>query len=289
VVLAALRSALAVAGVPIDEARVLFLGAGAANVGTARAIAAARGEGKAPAEVQRRNLVFLDSRGLMHMGRRHVDDYKQPWALSEAEMKGWPDIPAPTAMAEAIEHYKPHVLIGASGMAGAFTEKFVRAMGRVADRPIIFALSNPTSHCEARPVDLHRWTEGRAIFATGSPFDPVETPDGPIQVAQANNMLVFPGVGLGAYVAGASRITDEMFAAAATAVSDSVSDDDRARGKILPSVADIREVSHDVALGVAREAMAARLAHKISEQSLEDHIRTEMWKPEYMRLVPAEL
>jgi len=173
-------------------------------------------------------------------------------------------------------------------MPGAFDEASVRAFARVATRPILFALSNPSTLSEARPEDLVRWTQGRAILATGSPFPSVQQGGRPVRVAQVNNMLIFPGVGMGAWVSRARKVTDAMFSVAARACADQVPPDKLAEGTILPAVGDIRRVSRAVALAVALEAVRSGVAAEQTRSQLEERLELETWEPRYMELVRAD-
>jgi len=285
VVLVALCNALELAHVPMAEGRILFLGAGEANIGSARAILAAKLAAGASEEEARSQMVFLDTAGLVHAGRPRLETFKKELALSEERAADWPVCTPDRLLQTSIEHFKPHALVGATGVAGAFDEESVRAFARVATRPIVFALSNPSSLSEAHPEDIVRWTQGRAIIATGSPFPPVQRLSHPIPIAQANNMLIFPGVGMGAWISHATQITDSMFAVAARACADCVPPGRLAAGVILPTVGEIRRVSRAVALAVAEEAVRLGLAEEQTREQLEERLDLEIWEPQYMELV----
>ena len=181
-----------------------------------------------------------------------------------------------------VAHVHPTILIGTSTHSGAFTEGIIRDMADHVERPIIMPLSNPTSKCEALPEDLINWTDGRALIATGSPLSPVTDQDRTYQVAQANNALVFPGLGLGVTVARASRITDRLIAAAADAVAQ-LSDAGRPGAPLLPPVSDLRPVSAAVAIAVARAAVAEGLAQAELDNPIQQ-VQQAMWRPQYPRL-----
>ncbi len=287
IVAAALVNALKVAEVPLVEARVLFLGAGEACIGSARAVLAAkRAAGAAEAEA-RRSLVLLDTRGAVSEDRPNLPPFKADFALRGEDAARWPEAPRDRILEAAIDHFRPHAIVGATGIPRTFDEKAVRAFAGQAARPILFALSNPSAMSEAQPDDLMRWTSGRAIVATGSPFPPVAGPYGPVPIAQANNMLVFPGVGLGVWVARATEVTDAMFAVAARAVAATVAPEQLAQGRILPPVQEIRSVSRAVARAVAEEAMRSGHAPKLPRDELDRRLDRETWEPRYMRLVVA--
>jgi malate dehydrogenase (oxaloacetate-decarboxylating) len=188
-------------------------------------------------------------------------------------------------LAEVVGRVHPTMLIGTSTQAGAFTEAIVRQMAAHVDRPVIMPLSNPTSRAEAVPADLIAWTDGRALVATGSPFDPVVHEETTYRIAQANNALVFPGLGLGVAVVRARRVSDRMLAAAADAVA-GLSDATTPGASLLPPVDNLREVSATVAVAVAKAAVADGLA----EVELDDPIQQvheAMWQPEYPRVEPV--
>jgi malate dehydrogenase (oxaloacetate-decarboxylating) len=174
-------------------------------------------------------------------------------------------------------------LIGTSAQPGAFTEEIVREMARHVEQPIIFPLSNPTSKSEATPIDLFRWTNGRAVIATGSPFPPIVTEHGPVQIGQCNNSFIFPGVGLGVIASGARRVTDSMFAAAARVLSEFAPVLHDPKAPLYPPLAQVRDISFKVALEVAREAQRAGLA-EVDLETLEETVRLKMWKPHYFPL-----
>ncbi len=285
VVLVALQNAFQVAHVPLAKGRILFLGAGEASIGSARAILAAKQAAGASEKEAKAQMVFLDTTGLVHEGRPRLEPFKREFAASRERAEAWPECGHDRLLQTSIEHFEPHALIGATGVANAFDEESVRALARVAARPIVFALSNPSALSEAQPEDIVNWTQGRAIIATGSPFPPVRRDGHPIPIAQANNMLIFPGVGMGAWISHAVRITDAMFAAAARACAECVSPEKLAEGVILPTVGEIRRVSRAVALAVAEEAVRSGLAAAQPREHLEERLELEIWTPQYMELV----
>ena len=198
----------------LAEQRILFVGAGEACLGIgAIVVAAMQREGLSEAEARQRCL-FIDSKGVVVASRADLPEHKRPFAQERTSM---PDLLA------SVEDFKPTVLIGACGQTGMFTQSVLRAMSRLNERPIVFALSNPTSKAECTAEQAYMWTDGRAIFASGSPFDPVTVAGRTHTPGQANNSFIFPGVGLGLLLSGARRVTDEMFFAAAGALADQVS------------------------------------------------------------------
>jgi malate dehydrogenase (oxaloacetate-decarboxylating)(NADP+) len=183
---------------------------------------------------------------------------------------------------EAIRSIRPHVLIGATGQPGTFTREVVATMAEINARPVIFALSNPTSRAECTAEQAYRWSEGRALFASGSPFAAVALEDGrTMHPAQGNNAYVFPGIGLGAIGSGARRVTDEMFLAAARALADEVSEDDLAKGALYPPLSRIRELSLSVATGVADAAHTAGITRSPRPEDQRAHLAELMYQPYY--------
>ena len=251
-VLAAAFSAVRAAGSRIRDQRVVIYGAGTAGLGIADMMRAQMiREGLSPQEATSR-FYPLSSQGLLLGDTPGLLDFQQPYTRSRDEVSSWAggDAAAPIGLADVVAHAHPTMLIGTSTHAGAFTEAIVKDMAAHTDRPIIMPLSNPTSKCEALPEDLIAWTNGRVLTATGSPFPPVVHDGRTYQIAQANNALVFPGLGLGVIVAKARRISDPMIAAAADAVA-RISDASAAGSPLLPPMTDLRAVSAAVAIAVA--------------------------------------
>jgi malate dehydrogenase (oxaloacetate-decarboxylating)(NADP+) len=272
VALAGLYSALRITGGRLGEQRVLFLGAGEAGVGIADVIVSAAVAEGVPEEKARRLCWFVDSKGLVVERRRDLAEHKLAYAHEHE--------PLPDFLA-SVESLRPTAIIGVSGQPQTFTRPIVEAMARLNDRPIVFALSNPTSKAECTAEQAYTWTEGRAIFASGSPFDPVEL-DGRTHVpGQGNNAYVFPGVGLGVIATEATRVTDEMFFEAAKALAREVSDDDLAKGRVYPSLSRIREVSLAIAGAVAEVAYRRDLTRRRRPDDLTDFLRSMMYEPTY--------
>ena len=272
VALAGLYSALRITGGHLSEQTVLFLGAGEAAIGIANLIVAAMvGEGLLEEEARNR-CWLVDSRGLVVKGRDRLAGHKLPYAHDHEPL---PDLLA------AIEALHPTAIIGVSGQFGAFTQPALEAMARLNDRPIVFALSNPTSKAECTAEQAYTWTEGRAIFASGSPFAPVALGDKTFVPGQGNNAYIFPGVGLGAIACGARVVTDEMFFAAAQALAQQVEEEDLERGLIYPPLNEIREVSAAIAAAVAEVAYERGLATQPRPDDLRAHIEAQMYVPDY--------
>jgi malate dehydrogenase (oxaloacetate-decarboxylating) len=285
VVLAAALAALRASGARMADQRVVIHGAGTAGVGVAdmlREVMVA--DGLDPVEATRR-FWCLGRQGLLTDDRLDdLHDFQRPYARPAAEVAGWTRTGSGRgpSLADVVGHVHPTMLIGTSTQAGAFSEAIVRQMAAHTERPVIMPLSNPTSRSEAVPADLIAWTDGRALVATGSPFDPVVGDDTTYRIAQANNALVFPGLGLGVAVARARRVSDRMLAAAADAVA-GLSDATTPGAALLPPVDNLREVSATVAVAVARAAAADGLAEVALDDPIQQ-VHEAMWQPEYARV-----
>ena len=281
VVLAGILAALRRRGEPLARQRLVFLGAGAAGLGIAR-LAEAVMRAEDPAADPRRNLLMLDSRGLIFAGRAAVQDDKQPFALPRAELAGLGFEPAGHYDLECVvRQVAPTILIGTSGTPGSFTEAAIKEMAARTEQPIVLPLSNPTASAEATPADVLAWSGGRAVVATGSPFDPVMAGGTEHVIGQANNVFVFPGVGLGAIVAGAREVTDRMFLTAAQTLAGLVPAERLGRGALYPPLSQLREVSRAIAVAVAREAVSGQQARLAPGTDIEAAVDAAMWMPGY--------
>jgi len=272
VALAGLYSALRITGGRLSEQTVLFLGAGEAAVGIADLIVAAMVSEGLSAEAARNRCWLVDSGGLVVKSRSGLAGHKQPYAHEH--------VPLPDLLS-AVEALRPTAIIGVSGQPGTFIQPVLEAMARLNERPIVFALSNPTSKAECTAEQAYVWTEGRAIFASGSPFDPVTLAGKTYVSGQGNNAYIFPGVGLGAIACGARLVTDEMFFAAAQALAQQVSESDLERGLIYPPLTAIREVSAAIAVAVAEVAYQRGLATQPKPADFLAHIEAQMYVPYY--------
>ncbi len=274
VALAGLISALRITGKPLTEQKLLFLGAGEAGTGiadlfTTAAVAAGMTESDARARCW-----FVDSQGLVVQDRLpNLAHHKLPYAQNH---------PPLTSLAEAVESIRPTALIGVSGMPETFTDAIIARMAEFNERPIVFALSNPTSKAECTAEAAYRMSNGRAIFASGSPFAAVDWKGQTFVPGQGNNVYIFPGVGLGALVVEATEITEQMFLAAARTLAELVTEDDLALGRIYPSLTRVREVSVLIATAVAKEAIHSGLAGLvIADDQVEDAVRQSVFHPAY--------
>jgi malate dehydrogenase (oxaloacetate-decarboxylating) len=284
VVLAAAFSAVAAAGTRMRDQRVVIHGSGTAGLGIADMMRDQMVRDGLNHDEATGRFWALGRSGLLTDDRAaSMYDFQLPYARPAAEVADWNTArPGRPGLAETVAAVHPTMLIGTSTQTGAFTEDIVRDMAAHTDRPIIMPLSNPTSRCEAQPEDLIRWTDGRALIATGSPFPPVPHNDRTYHIAQANNALVFPGLGLGVTVARASRITDRMIAAAADAVA-RLSNATTPGAPLLPPVDNLRAVSAAVAVAVAVAAVEEGLAQVPVDNPIQQ-VHEAMWRPDYPRI-----
>ncbi len=280
---AALHSAFKMTGRSLDDERIAILGFGQAGSGVANALVTLMTlEGGLTVAEARRKIFAVDINGLLMEGDK-ADPYQSHFLQTHEVVAGWP-IPDGRApyLEEVVRHAGITTLIGLSGQKGAFTDRILAALAANCERPVVLALSNPTSCCEATPEAVMAATGGRALMATGSPSQPVILPDGrKITISQCNNLYVFPGMGLGAIVCQAQKITHKMFHAATRAISDMVPATLRSHSCLLPSLKDTREVSFAVALAVARQAREENVGMNASDDHLAELIHSAMWDPHY--------
>jgi malate dehydrogenase (oxaloacetate-decarboxylating)(NADP+) len=272
VALAGLFSALRVSGGKLRDQRLLFLGAGEAATGIADLVVSAMmAEGATEAEALGRNWL-VDSRGLVVGGRAGLSGHKLRYGHDQAPIADF---------VTAIKTLKPTMIVGVAAVGGAFTPEVLRAMAELNERPIVFALSNPTSKAECSAEDAYRYTDGRALFACGSPYDPVKLNGRTFVPRQGNNSYIFPGVGLGVIASGSRLVTDEMFMAAAHSLADCVNKDDLDQGSLYPALPRIREVSARIAVAVAQVAFQRGLADGPPPNDLIGHVQSQMYDPFY--------
>jgi len=288
IALAALLSASRAAGTPLARSRIVIAGAGAAGIGIGRLLRSALAAAGVEGDDLAHSIAMLDSRGLLIAGHGDDDPFKREFAWPPA-LAAAHGLPADrrAGLEETVAALHPTALIGTTGHAGQFTEAIVRRMAAHVERPAIFPFSNPTDLSEAVPADLLDWTDGRALIATGSPFEPVQHRGRVHRVSQGNNVYVFPGVGLGALIARASRIPDEFFTAAAHAIAAMVGDADLSAGQLLPRLSNLREVSARVAAAVVRTASERGVGTPIPEGDVEARVREAMWWPQYPSVRPV--
>ncbi|MEZ4227774.1 MAG: NAD-dependent malic enzyme [Polyangiaceae bacterium] len=276
-------------GVDLARQRVVILGAGAAGVGIGHQVRDALQRAGLTGADLTRAVAVLDSRGLIVNSRDFRDEYKREFAWPEQMVRELGlDPEQPIDLYQVVKALQPSVLIGTSGQPGVFTEEIVREMAAHCDAPAIFPFSNPTSKSEATPEQLLEWTDGRALVATGSPFDPVELPDGRrVRIGQGNNVYVFPGVGLGALVSEASEVTDSMFTVAAHTLASELTDQDLAEGSLFPRMQRLREITRKIACAVVKEAADENVGKAFEANAIYDAVSEAMWEPEYPELIPV--
>ena len=276
VTLAGILSALRVTHRPLRDQTFLFLGAGEAATGIADLLVSALvAEGMEEAAARRRSWM-VDSRGLVVRGRQALAEHKRPYAHEH---------PPVVSFLEAVQVLRPTAIIGVGAVPGAFTREIIETMSRLNDRPIVFALSNPTSRAECTAEQAYAWSGGQALFASGSPFDPLDVDGRHFVPRQGNNSYIFPGVGLGAVAVQASRVTEGMFMVAARMLAETVRDEDLAQGSLFPALSRVREVSTRIAVAVAEIAFAEGLAGIECPPDLEAWVQAQMYDPEYVSYV----
>jgi malate dehydrogenase (oxaloacetate-decarboxylating)(NADP+) len=271
VALAGVLASGRITGIDFADMRFLFLGAGSAATGIADLVYKALRETGLNDYSARQRIWFVDVDGLLVKGRNVIAPHNMPYAH---------DVPGAT-FAEAIRQVKPHVLIGATGVAGTFTEEIVRLMTGINERPVIFALSNPTSNTECTAEQAYLWSGGRVVFASGSPFDPVSIQGRTYRPGQGNNAYVFPGVGLGVIASRAHTVSDDMFLAASRVLAAAVTEVDLSAGTVYPPLNRIRRVSQAIAVAVAEIAWEEGLAQEDRPEDIERMIKELMYEPGY--------
>jgi malate dehydrogenase (oxaloacetate-decarboxylating) len=282
VAVAGVYASLRITGRPMRDQRIVLAGAGASAQGIANLFVSALREAGLSAEDARQRISTVDSRGLVTRARPEMEEFKAAYARPVEEVATYTCCdPAHITLEETIRNFRPTILIGTSGTSGLFTEAVVRAMAAVNDRPIVFPLSNPTRKSECTASEAIGWSAGRAIVATGSPFDPVVHDGRTHRIGQGNNAFVFPGVGLGLWVGRVRRVTDAMFLDAAQALAQLVSPADLDQGAVYPELTRIRDCSHAVACAVIRRAVAEGHASPAILPGLEETVSRAMWFPKY--------
>jgi len=276
VALSAMLSALQVKGTQLADETFLFLGAGEAATGIADLLVAAMvAQGLSP-ELARQRCWLVDSKGLVVQSRTGLAAQKQPYAHPHA---------AVDSFLGAVQALRPTAIIGVAAVGGAFNTEVLQTMAEINPQPIVFALSNPTSKAECTAEEAYHATNGRALFACGSPFAPVVYQDKTLVPRQGNNAYIFPGLGLGAIACGAKHITDEMFLAAAHTLAASVTPEDLAQGSLLPPLTSVREVSVQIAVAVAEVIFEQGLASKSRPEDLQALVRAHVYDPRYVSYV----
>ena len=278
VALAGLFAAAKLTRVPLKDQKILFMGAGGAGIGIGELIVTAMMKEGLSEDEARRRCWFVDSKGLVVRQREHLNDVKRAFAHDFEYIED---------LASSVRALKPTAIIGVSGQPGKFTPQVLSDMAQFNERPVVFALSNPTSKSECTAEEAYIWTRGSAVFASGSPFGPVTMNGSTYVPGQGNNAYIFPGVGLGAVVSRATRITDEMFLAAASTLADMVTPEEFRQGCVYPPLTSLRQVSIRIAAAVAEVAFEMGLARIPVPDDLQDFVETNIYAPEYASFVNA--
>jgi malate dehydrogenase (oxaloacetate-decarboxylating) len=282
VALGATLGAVKVTGKGLKDQQIVMFGAGSAGMGVADGLRGAMKEEGLADEEARNRFWVIDKNGLLHTGRTDLSPEQRVYAQAENRVTGWPRTSGgQLGLADVIAKIDATILIGLSTVGGAFTEAIVREMARKIERPIIFPLSNPTDRSEAKPDDLIRWTDGRALVATGSPFPPVSYGGRAIPIAQCNNVFIFPAMGLGVVASGARRVTDTMLLAAARTLAANSPALKDSSASLLPPLTDIRRVAAEIAIAVGMAAQNEGVAPKLAEADFRQRVKATQWTPAY--------
>ncbi|GGI92053.1 NAD-dependent malic enzyme [Legionella impletisoli] len=286
VAVAGIIAATKACNVPLKEHRVALLGAGSAGCGISEQLVHAMMNQGLSEEEARTRFYLVDRNGLLHDGMNNLLPFQKPFARKQEELSEWSlQSSGLISMMDVIQNAKPTILLGVSGQPNQFTEPMIKTMANYCERPIIFPLSNPTSRIEVSPHDVLHWTDGKALVATGSPFDAVEINGQTIDIAQCNNSYIFPGVGLGVVAGKAKRVTDKMMMAAAMALSELAPATKTGQGRLLPELHTIRSVSRHIAKAVILEAMNEGHAKKQTDSEIDEAIDEAMWEPKYQSYI----
>lgn len=282
VVLAGLLAAMRKSKQKLQDQVFVVHGAGAGGVGVARQIVLGLMKIGLSEEEAAKKIYMIDSRGLILSDREGLEPYKLELARDPKDIADWSYEGKNPHLLETIKNAKATVILGLSGQRAAFDKKIVKAVSKNSSFPIVFALSNPTSNSEAVPKDIYRWTDGHVIVATGSPFDDVKLGGSSFKIGQGNNAFVFPGIGLGALLSGAKRVTEEMLTAAAFALAEYTSPKDLAKGSVYPAISKLRSISKHVAIAVIKEAVASGEAQRDIPEDINTFVEEQMWEPKYL-------
>lgn len=283
VTVAAIVAGLAITETPVDELRLVVVGAGSAGTGIASQAVRALVEAGLSEDDALRRCWLVDRDGLLHDRMDGLHPFQQPLARPWAEISDWDDDEdGVIELLDVVTRVGPHALVGVTGQPGLFSEAVIRAQAAQVTRPIVLPLSNPTPRSEAIPADIVAWTDGRALIGTGSPFPPVVFGGTETPIAQVNNVYVFPGIGLGAVAVKPRAVSDEMLTAAATAIGQIASQ--RRTATLLPPITETRAVAREVALAVARTAVAQGLAEPLTDAEIAVRVDASTWHPVYRDL-----
>jgi malate dehydrogenase (oxaloacetate-decarboxylating) len=282
VALAALLTAIKMNHAELHQQRIVIFGGGSAGIGIARHFLGAMQTAGISEDKAQQEIYVIDIHGLVHQGQNNIPVHQKPFARSKAEVSKWKvKDRSNITLLEVIKEVRPTVLIGVSTQGGAFTEEAITSMARYVERPIIFPLSNPTSKCEADPSDLLEWTKGKAIIATGSPFEEVSYAGKKVSIAQCNNVYIFPGVGLGVIACHAKEVSETIFYKAAEILSAYSPMLKAPQGTLFPSFEKLVEISREIALGVVKVAQDEGLSPKTDAKARQKMVDAAIWRPDY--------
>jgi malic enzyme len=285
-VLGGVLAASRLLALPVDRLRFMVVGAGAAGIGIGRMLSQALTEAGGRT---REALVMVDREGIIHSARV-LSSEKAEFAVDPALLPAELVAAGPHAeLADVVEAWRPHILIGTTAVQGRFDEATIRAMARVTPRPVVMALSNPITACEVLPTDVMAWSEGRALMATGSPFESVMVDGTRRLVGQGNNAFIFPGLGLGAIVAEAREVTDGMLLAGARTLADAVTPDRLRAGALYPPIDDLPALARTIAAAVVREARDSGFGRYLPDDEIPAAVTMASWRPEYERWTPSSV
>jgi malate dehydrogenase (oxaloacetate-decarboxylating) len=270
-------------GKKLSEQKVVFVGAGSAGCGIAEQVMIQMVAEGLSEEQAKKQIFMVDRYGLVVDSMSDLRDFQQALAQPIDSLKDWQYSGDYPSLLDVIHCAEPDVLIGVSGQAGLFTEQVITTMARYVDQPIIFPLSNPSKHVEAHPHDVIKWTQGKAIVATGSPFGEVEWEGSTYPIAQCNNSYIFPGIGLGVIAVKATRVSDEMFRVASKTLAKASPSANGKNKNLLPGFTELAQLSKDIAFAVAKVAQEEGVALEIDDEVLKQRIEKNFWSPEYRR------
>ncbi|MBA3535882.1 MAG: oxaloacetate-decarboxylating malate dehydrogenase, partial [Tatlockia sp.] len=282
VTLAALLAACKITGINLEDNRIVVFGAGSAGTGICDQIVDALIRRGLSAEEAYKRFWLVDRQGLLIDSDLDLTEAQQPYSRKASEIDNWSIENQQLSLRDTVSQIKPTILIGCSAQTAAFSSEIVAIMAKGCERPIIFPLSNPDDKCEAQPADLLAWSQGKALIATGTAFPPVEYQNCLIQIAQCNNALVFPGIGLGILAVQATRLSKGMIWAAAEALSNYTPSKSESYVPLLPSLDDAQAVAKHIAVAVAKTAIQEKLAQQNQDADLEKLIHNKFWEPRYL-------
>jgi malate dehydrogenase (oxaloacetate-decarboxylating) len=281
VAVAAIVGGMRIAATPLAELRVVIVGAGSAGVGIARQVVSALVAADVPANEARDRCWLVDADGLLHDRLPGLHEFQLEFVRPWLSVCALTDDDARVSLLDVVRHVGPHALVGVTGQPGLFDEAVIRAQAEQVLRPIVLPLSNPTLRAECIPADVLEWTDGRAVVGTGSPFAPVRVGAELHVITQVNNLYLFPGLGRGVVAVHASRVSDAMLSAAATAIGSIAPPDFSVRATLLPPLARVAEVADAVALAVARHAVAEGSAEPMADDQIVEAVERQKWRPRY--------